>query len=298
MFGFPRLISHFITVLAFVVLSVVPAGADDGSAPPAPDKSGYTLFNPTPDDQLRSFSTDRPNKGNSPYTVDAGHFQYETDLFNYSYDHYSSGNITTENFIYPDPVLKLGLTNNIDFEMGFVPYLEQHITDRATDEKIDLHGFGDTTARVKVNLFGNDGGNWVMAAIPYVKIPTADPGLGNGRTEGGLILPIEYQISDTLNVVYEPEFDALQNVNGDQRGKHASISNLVAVNQTFLEKFTGSVELYSSVSEEAHGAAIYTLDTALTYLITPTLQIDTAIYFGLNRNAPDFNPYIGLSQRF
>ena len=37
-----------------------------------PDKSEYTLFNPTPKDKMRDFSTDRPTKSNVPYTVDAG----------------------------------------------------------------------------------------------------------------------------------------------------------------------------------------------------------------------------------
>ena len=52
---------------------------------PTPDKGDYTLFYPTPDADLRSFNTDRPPKANSPYTVDAGHFQYETDLVVFGY---------------------------------------------------------------------------------------------------------------------------------------------------------------------------------------------------------------------
>ena len=47
-----------------------------------PDKNQYWLLYPTPPDQMRSFSTDRPTKSNVPYTVDAGHSQYETDLVN------------------------------------------------------------------------------------------------------------------------------------------------------------------------------------------------------------------------
>jgi hypothetical protein len=39
----------------------VSALADDA----APDKSDYTLLNPTPDADLRSFNTDRPPKANS-----------------------------------------------------------------------------------------------------------------------------------------------------------------------------------------------------------------------------------------
>ena len=47
---------------------------DAAYAASAPDKSGYTLFNPTPDDQLRAFCTDRPPTATLPCTVDAGHF--------------------------------------------------------------------------------------------------------------------------------------------------------------------------------------------------------------------------------
>ena len=48
-------------------------------------RNQYWLLYPTPPDQMRSFSTDRPTKSNVPYTVDAGHFQYETDLVNYTH---------------------------------------------------------------------------------------------------------------------------------------------------------------------------------------------------------------------
>ena len=61
--------------------AAAPAFAQSASAP---DKSQYWLLNPVPTDQMRDFNTDRPPKANSPYTVDAGHFQYETDLVNFT----------------------------------------------------------------------------------------------------------------------------------------------------------------------------------------------------------------------
>lgn len=61
----------------------VEAFADDAAL----DKHDYALFNPTPDADLRSFYTDPPPKANSPYTVDAGHFQYETDVAMFGYGH-------------------------------------------------------------------------------------------------------------------------------------------------------------------------------------------------------------------
>ena len=49
------------------------------------DKDQYSLFDPLPESEMRSFSTDRPTKSNVPYTVDVGHNQYETDLFDFSF---------------------------------------------------------------------------------------------------------------------------------------------------------------------------------------------------------------------
>ena len=79
-----------------------PAATDEPAAAPAPDKSGYSLLDPTPDSQLRSFAPDRPPKADSAYTVDAGHFQYETDLLNYSNTNF--GGVTTKLYQAFDPV--------------------------------------------------------------------------------------------------------------------------------------------------------------------------------------------------
>src|SRR6516225_3561588 len=80
---------------------------------PAPDKSMYTLFNPTPKDLMRPFNTDRPTKSNVPYTVDAGHFQYEGDIFIYSFDNTSTPDTQITSWTVGNPTFKLGLLNNV-----------------------------------------------------------------------------------------------------------------------------------------------------------------------------------------
>lgn len=53
--------------------------------PPALDttalKRTYSLWHPVLRELLRDFSPDRPGISQSAHTVDAGHFQLETDLF-------------------------------------------------------------------------------------------------------------------------------------------------------------------------------------------------------------------------
>ena len=66
----------FKVVIFGLVFALLISGAlsADPSSTPAPDKSQYTLFNPTPVDLRRPYNTDRPSKTDSPYTIDAGVF--------------------------------------------------------------------------------------------------------------------------------------------------------------------------------------------------------------------------------
>src|SRR5215467_12021782 len=89
---------------------------------PAPDKSMYNLFNPTPTDLMRPFNTDRPTKSNVPYTVDAGHFQYEGDFFIYGYDNTSTPDTQFTQWTVGNPTFKVGLLDNLDFEVNFSFY--------------------------------------------------------------------------------------------------------------------------------------------------------------------------------
>src|SRR6266581_4412775 len=98
------------------VSAATDAWAEDAQAQ---DKSQYTLFNPTPKDQMRDFNTDRPTKSNVPYTVDAGHFQYEGDIFIYGFDNTSTPDTNITSWVIGNPTFKLGLLNNMDFEVNF-----------------------------------------------------------------------------------------------------------------------------------------------------------------------------------
>src|SRR5262245_62336069 len=87
----------------------------DEVSSPAPDKSHYTLFNPTPVDLRRPYNTDRPSKTDSPFTIDAGVFQIESDVPNWTLD-YENG-VRTRTWIVGNTSFKVGLTNWMDFDL-------------------------------------------------------------------------------------------------------------------------------------------------------------------------------------
>ena len=285
-----------IPALAFACLfltvggSMAPAHADD-----APDKSGYDLLHPTPDAALRPLTTDRPTKSNSPITVDAGRFQIESDLAAFTYD--TSGGMKTRTIQTLDPVLKLGVTNWADIELQLNGF-EKSVVGDEMGGVMRSHGFGDVVLRAKINFIGNDSGDLAIAAIPYVKLPSQVALISNGAVEGGVLIPIQYKLPADFVITFMPEFDVLKNA--ADNGRHANFVNLVNLTHPVpgIKDLTAAVEFYSSVSAERLSPDIYTVDFALSYILTPKVQLDLGINVGLNRAAPNLQAYSGISYRF
>jgi len=282
--------------LGFYAASSVlePARAQTGDKP-APDKSQYWLLNPVPDDLMRSFSTDRPTKSNVPFTVDAGHFQYEMDLFNFSY--MKSGTVRTDTWLVPNPTLKVGLTSAIDLEINVAPFASVHSFDSATGTSSTIQGSGDLFARMKINLWGNDGGTSAFALIPYVKAATAPVGIGNGATEGGVIAPLSFSLPNDFTLLFNSEVDALKDNTGS--GYHTNLLNLVNLSRPIVKDLTLYVELWSDVNNDPTARVTqYSFDTALAWTVKPNFQVDIGANFGLNRTTPAVQFYVGAAQRF
>jgi Putative MetA-pathway of phenol degradation len=172
----------------------------DKQKDPPPDKSKYNLFNPTPRKLWRDFATDRPDKTTNPFTIDAGRFSIEADLFVYTKGIDRPNDSITETYNYFVPNFKVGLTNNIDLQVSPVVYNVQRT--KTGNRTQTSTGFGDTTVRVKVNFWGNDGGNTAFGMMPFVKIPTAQNVIGNGSVEGGIIFPFVVKLSDKWDLAF------------------------------------------------------------------------------------------------
>jgi hypothetical protein len=269
------------------------ACASVADAQEQPQASGYTLFNPAPDDQLRPLCTDRPGKGTSACTVDPGHVQIEIDAFDQSLDR--QGPIDTTTTLIGSPTIKLGVTDTADIEMTLMPYLSERLHDRATGARVNISGFGDLMLHGKVLLSGN-GDPWAVALDPFLKIPTADPGLGNGVVEGGLVIPLSYALSDVWSFGMTPEVDALRDAFGS--GYHASLTNVAGVSRAF-----GPVTLEAEVWGDFDFDPAGTVD-AWSFDVTGTwqppawrnFQIDGGVNFALNRNVPRIQYYMGISK--
>ena len=266
-------------------------------SPPPPDKSGFTLLSPTPTADLRSFCTDRPTKSTAPCTVDAGHLQIESDVFNVTGD--SSGGATTTTWLVTNPTLKLGLTNTLDAELNIVPWEIVAVRDHATGQVSRASGAGDLYARLKWNLLGDDGGNIAFALSPYVKAPTANSSIGNGAVEAGLIAPINFNLPMNFSLVVDPEIDLLKNANDGSR--HVNTSGLLSLSRPVSKTVTLSAEIWTDVNFDPAGRTTQVsadLGAAWIPPSQPNLQLDGGVNLGLNSRTPGVQAYVGISRRF
>lgn len=304
--GFVFKIAWFIPVAVSLTLAFGVFAADSSPAasrPPAtasppPDKRVYHLFNPTPPNLLREMNTDRPDKTESPYTLDAGHFQIEMDLVNGTRDRHSTpgSGLYTDRLSLASANFKAGLLNNLDLQLLVDAYNWVRTEDPATRAVTRQRGFGDVTSRLKLNLWGNDGGATALALMPFVKYPTSQNDLGNRAVEGGLIIPLAVELPYGWSMGLMSELDFMQDADG--AGRHTEFVHSITFGHDIVGRLAGYVEFFSQVSTERDAPWIGTVDLGLTYGLTEHIQLDGGVNIGVTRAADDLNLFLGMSFRF
>ena len=261
----------------------------------APDKSTYSLFNRTPESQLRELNTDRPDLTESPYTVDAGWWQLESDIVTFTSDHDKSGgsDVKATALGLATINLKVGLTSSIDLQTVLEPYTRVRAHDNISGARASVSGFGDITSRLKINFWGNDGGKTAFGLMPFVKWPTNQHGLGNNSVEGGLIVPLAVSLPAGWDMGTMTEIDVVRN--DADTGYTTEWVNTITFGHDITEKIGGYFELATTLT---HGPDIATFDFGFTYGVTRNVQLDCGANLGLTKAADDVNVFAGISVRF
>ena len=235
------------------------------------NKASYTLFNPTPDSQLRELSPDRPDATDSPLTVDAGRFALEASLFDYRRD------AGIEDYTYGSLNFKAGLTHNMDLQTVFDLY--------SGEEKLS-----DVTFRLKYNVWGNDGGDSAVAIMPFIKVPTGVTN-SNDKWEGGVIIPWATDLSDGVGLGLMAEIDYLY----DGAKHRFEFLHTAVVGYDVAPKTGAYLEYIGIWKEDTYDA--YAAG-GMNYTVNDNLILDFGIQTGLNSDAADFGFFTGFTKCF
>lgn len=262
-----------------------------------PTHAQYTLFSPVPRDQMRPMSTDRPDVTESPYTVDAGHFQLEMSFAEWSIRNAGASSPRTREWSVAPFLAKAGLLDNVDLQIGIDPYAWIQ-TDNLSGDVVS-QGFGDTTVRVKVNLYGNADTSehaFAIAAMPALKIPTAHPGIGNDQFEFGMIIPAGLGLGHGWDLGAMAEFDLVQA--GAADAYSVDFVHTATLGKEFTEALGAFVE-YAGVANFSHAERYRaSLNLGAWWQLTPDLKYDAGVRIGLTDAANAVEVFAGMSVRY
>lgn len=228
---------------------------------------------------VRPLSTDRPDTTESARTVDAGHFQLEMDAARVTIDEGQKG------LSFAATNLKFGLTHFWDVQL----ILETLVGHEALPDY--GFGYGDTTLRTKLNLFGNDE-DLALGLMPWVKFPTAGR-RGNDAVEGGLIVPLGFPLPLELSGSVMAEGDVMADEDGE--GRHFELLTSASVGRDVYGPLAAFLEVAGVYSAESGADYSLVLNGGLVLLVTDDVQLDAAAGVGLTDAADDFTVFTGVS---
>ncbi len=236
---------------------------------------------------------DRPGKATATCTVPAGHWQIETGLVDWSEQ--SDGSERDTATVVGETTLKYGITSSADVEVDITP--AEWTTSRIGPVHERASGFGDINLLFKQQLSSANAPVQVTA-LPFIKVPVAKRSLGNGKWEGGLLVPIGYAIPNSpLSLALTPEFDWA--ADGDGHGHHLAMAQVASIGWQVSEQLNLSGEIWGAWDWDPAGTTRQaSADAAVAYLAGKDVQLDAGANFGLNRSTPDVELYTGVAIRF
>lgn len=277
----------------------------------------------------RDLSTDRPDRTESPYTVEQGRFQIEMSFFEATSEQNEKDLVqrTTHSRAIGIINAKLGLTNDLDLQVvsvmasGTTRYTV-HRNHSFSNGSIsffeawpELESGGDLTVRLKYNLLGNDGGPVAIGLMPYLTIPESDFNLFSEQYEFGLIVPFGFDIGKGYGLGAMAEFDITRDWTG---GMRLDLVNSVTVSHELFSSIGMYLELFSQLPTQSSPAPVYTMenpsperssiddldddwkgtfDLGFTFGIGQNIQLDLGSNIGLSEASEDLTLFSGLSFR-
>lgn len=278
---------------ALIIPALFAAGAAAAAERAADQAAGHSLTNPTPKEQMRGMSTDRPTTTQSPYSVDAGHFQVEVEAISWGQDSVGQQTTTTINAAVG---IKAGLSDSLDVQMFLEPFINRRIQNSSIGLNDSETGVGDLTTRLKWNLWGNNGGQTAFALMPSITFPTHSKKLNPDReVTGGLLAPLAADLGDGWRLGLMFEVDAVRNAANN--GFVAQWVESISVSHHIVGDLAGFAEVVNIANAERQTPGQAYLNLGATFAFTPDALFDAGFNIGLTSASEDVRVSLGISVR-
>lgn len=218
--------------------------------------------------ELREFCASRPGLGTPPCTIDAGHVMVETGLADWTLD--DTTDTRTDTLSFGGTLIRIGVGKTTEVQLNWTPYGRVRMRDKATGLVAHNTGMGDVTIGLRQGLSGPGG---LIAIQPYVSLPTGGSAIGAGDWSVGVIVPIAFDLSGDVELLFSPQIAAV--ANADQAGRHLSYANTVSLSAPIIASLTGTIEVQALRDEDPAGATTQMFESAsLAWMLDGDTQLD------------------------
>lgn len=241
---------------------------------------------------LAPICTDRPGKSSSTCTVPKGHWQVESSVADWSLT--KGGGSRGTSLALGSTAVKYGVSDTLHVEIAASPFVRNRV--RSEEDRTTVSGIGDVSVKAKRRLTAADA-HFTAAIVPFVKLPAARSGIGNGKVEGGLVVPLNWSIAGTpLALSSSPELDFVADADGS--GYHLAGASTLSLGFAATGRLSLAAELWTGWDWDEQTTRQASLGTNAALILSDTVQIDAQVDFGLTRDSADIEIASGLSVRF
>lgn len=188
-----------------------------------------------------------------------------------------------------ETTLTVGLTDRLEIAVDAEPLVRL----RGADEEIDV---GNVAVGIKSLLYepAVDGWPVTLSVQPFIKLPVAQPPIGSGRTDVGLIALAGLELPGRVNADLNAGLVAV----GQPDGWLLQALLALGVARPVGRGFTVFSDLFYATRAERDGSDFLGLDAGLIWAATADLALDASLVTSLAGTGLDWAVRAGVSVRF
>lgn len=236
--------------------------------------------------------TDRPDFVESSKVVGRGRFQVETSIAGYRN---KAGGVKDKAYATPT-LLRYGSGDDWEVRLETAGRLRATSTDTASGARYTESGYGDVSLGVKWHAADEQGARPSVGVLAHVDLDSGSAPFRAHGKGGSLHVAAEWELANDFSLGVMPGVAWRVNADGDHYT--GGVFGIV-VGKGWTADLRGFVE-YSAeqIAHARDGGTVSSVNTGVAYLLTDTVQLDTALSRGLNRRTPDWSWTVGLSMKF
>ena len=236
------------------------------------------------------FCPTRPSLGSSSCTTQPGHVHVEISALDWQRDDRSDAR--EDRILAADLLTRFGVGPDTELQVGWTAFGHDRKRDKMGSGIDATNSVGDVTLGLRQHLFGKQQQGFNGGVQPFVTLPTGRFPVGASDWGAGAIVPLQYEVNDTVTLDFTGEADAAVNQSGS--GRHLAYSGIWGVEYKLTQAVNLVGELSLERDRDPSGRETHALAAgSIAWQPTKRLQLDLLAVAGLNRTSPDVRLVVG-----